>query len=143
MRRPARLTCRVLDGADHPDATGSPVLPVRRALAVAGLVAVAWSAGRVVLQLAGSDAVVADDDPHGYAAIFSLFLLPVLILAAALLVRDALDVWHPGRSPHRRHRVGGGVALTVSAPLAGSLALPVAVLGVAIVVAVIVHKRHP
>jgi cytochrome bd-type quinol oxidase subunit 2 len=126
------------DGANHPDATGSPVLLVRRALLVAGLAAVTWSAGRVVLLLAGSDDVVADDDPHGYAAIFSLFLLPVLILAAALLVRDALDVWRPSRS----HRVGGGVALTVSAPLAGPLAIPVAVLGVAIAVAAIVHKRH-
>jgi hypothetical protein len=106
---------------------------------VAGLAAVAWSAVRVVLLLAGSDDVVADDDPHGYAAIFSLFLLPVLILAAALLVRDATDVWRPDR-PH--HRVGGGVALTVSAPLAGPLAIPVAVLGVAITVAAVIHKRH-
>ena len=128
------------DGADHPDATGSPVLLVRRALVVAGLAAVAWSAGRVVLLLAGSNDVVADGDPHGYAAIFSLFLLPVLLLAAALLVRDALDVWRP-RGSH--HHVGGGVALTVSAPLAGPLAIPVAVLGVAIAAAAIVHKRHP
>jgi hypothetical protein len=110
---------------------------LRRGLVVAGLLAVGWAVVRVGALWAGADWVVGDDDPHGYAAIFSLLLLPLLAAAAVLLTMDARDLW---RSRHGG-RVWSGVALALSAPLAAPLAIPVAAVGVAIVVTALAGKR--
>jgi hypothetical protein len=111
------------------------ILLVRRGLLLAGLVAVTWSATRVVRLLAGDESVVPDSDPHGYATITSLVLLPVLVFAAATLV---VDLFRRGHSPH----LGPGVALVLSAPLAGGFALVAASLGVAVIAATLIDRRH-
>ncbi|MEU7526691.1 hypothetical protein AB0A74_13235 [Saccharothrix sp. NPDC042600] len=108
---------------------------VRRGLLLAGLGVAAWAVVRVVLLVAGVDGVVADDDPHGYGAIFSLFLTPVLALAVGLLV-GALRRGGPLRA-------GAGVAVAVAAPLASPVALVAVAVGVAIVVAALVERRNP
>ena len=106
---------------------------VRRALLVAALVVAAWAATRVVLLLSGADGVVSDNDPHGYTAIFSLLLTPLLVLAVALL---ATNLRRGGPL-----RIAPGVALTLSAPLASPVALVAVALGVAIIVAAVVDQR--
>jgi hypothetical protein len=103
---------------------------LRRGLVLAGLLAVGWAVARVGALWAGADWVVGDDDPHGYFAIFSLLLLPFLAVAAVLLAVDVRELWRSGRGG----RIGSGVALALSAPLAGPLAIPAAAVGVAIVV---------
>ncbi len=108
-----------------------------RGLLVAGLAVACWSVTRVVRLLAGDDSVVGEDDPHGYVAIFSLVLLPVLALAAGSLVAAAVDVWRHGRS----QRVAPGVTLALSAPLAGPLAVVALVVGAAVVAAAVVDRR--
>jgi hypothetical protein len=110
---------------------------LRRILVIAGLAAVGWSVVRVGALWAGADWVVGDDDPHGYLAIFSLLLLPFLAAAAVLLALDARALWRAGRGGG----VASGVTLALSAPLAGILAMPVAAVGVAIVVAALAGKR--
>jgi hypothetical protein len=110
---------------------------LRRGLVLAGLLAVGWAVARVGALWAGADWVVGDDDPHGYFAIFSLLLLPFLAAAAVLLAVDARGLWRSGRGG----RVGSGVALALSAPLADPLAIPVAGVGVAIVVVALAGKR--
>ncbi|MGB3438839.1 MAG: hypothetical protein WBA97_08825 [Actinophytocola sp.] len=114
---------------------------LRRGLLLAGLAIAGWSTTRVALLLSGSDLAVADGDRHGYVAIFSLVLLPVLVLAVATLVTDAVELWRRGHSPGRSHHVVPGVALVLSAPLAGSLVLAAAAVGVTIVVAALIDRR--
>lgn len=114
------------------------ILLVRRGLLLAGLVVVAWSVSRVVRLFAGDESVVPDNDPHGYVTIMSLVLLPVLVFAAATLVADTVELFRRGRSRH----LGPGVALILSAPLAGRFALVAASLGVAVIVAALVDRRH-
>jgi hypothetical protein len=88
------------------------------------------------------DLVVAEDDRHGYTAIFSLVLLPVLVLAVATLVADTTGLWRQrGRSPDRSCHVGPGIALALSAPLTGRLILAAVVIGVAIVVAALADRH--
>lgn len=127
------LACAVIDESTP----AARLLVLRRGLLLAGLATAGWSVTRVVLLLSGSDQVVADADRHGYVAIFSLVLLPVLALAVGTLVSDSVDLWRRRRS----HHVGPGVALVLSAPLAGSLALAAAAIGVAIVVAALIDRR--
>ena len=119
----------------------SRLLMLRRGLLLAGLAAAGWSVTRVVLLFSGNDSVVADSDPHGYIAVFSLVLLPVLVIAVAALVADTVDLWRRGHSPGRSRRVGAGVTLVLSAPLAGEFALATAAVGVAIVVAAVIDRR--
>lgn len=116
----------------------SRLLWFRRGLLIAGLAVAAWSVVRVALLLGGVEEVVADDDAHGYASIFSLVLLPVLVVAVWTLVADTVELWRRGRS----HRVGPGVALVLSAPLAGGFAPAAAVIGVAIVATAVLDRRH-
>jgi len=120
------------------------MLWIRRGLLLAGLATAGWAAIRVVLLLSGNDdLVVADDDRHGYFAIFSLVLLPVLVLAVATLVADSTELWRQrGRSPNRSCHVAPGVALALSAPLTGPLTLAAVVIGVAIVVAALADRHR-
>lgn len=120
----------------------SRILLVRRVLVLAGLAAATWSVTRVVRLLAGDDSVVPDGDPHGYGTIFSLVLLPVLVLAVATLVADTAELLRRGHSPGRSCHVGPGVTLVLCAPLAGELTLVAAAIGVAVVVAALVDRRH-
>ncbi|AXB41702.1 hypothetical protein [Amycolatopsis albispora] len=110
---------------------------LRRGLLVAGLALTAWSVLRVVLLLSGNEAVISDDDRHGYLAIFSLVLLPVLAAAAVTLVTATREVWR-----HGRWRIGPGVALVLSAPLASPLALASVLVGVTILVVVALDRRQ-
>jgi hypothetical protein len=103
------------------------------ALLIAGLAVAGWAVVRTTLLLSGDDSVVSDDDPHGYVAIFSLVLIPVLALAVGTLVA-ALR--------HRSLRITPGVALVLSAPLASPLALVAVVVGVAIVVLAAVDRTR-
>ena len=96
---------------------------VRWGLLLAGLAVAAWAMTRVVLLVSGVDAVVSAHDPHGYTAIFSLLLAPVLLLAVALLVAGLLR--------GGRLRVGPGIALALFA----------AAVGVAIVAAAVIDQR--
>lgn len=105
-----------------------------RGLPLAGLAVAVWSVSRVVRLLSGDDSVVADDDRHGYAAIFSLVLVPVLALAVVTLVTALLR-------RDRLHRIGPGVSLALSAPLAGQFAIAALAVGAAIVVTAIVTGR--
>lgn len=105
-----------------------------RGLLLAGLAVAVWSVSRVVRLLSGDDSVVADDDRHGYAAIFSLVLVPVLALAVVTLVTALLRRDRP-------HRIAPGVSLALSAPLAGQLAIAALAIGAAIVVTAIVTRR--
>lgn len=116
-------------------APAARVLPtgVRRGLLLAGLAVAAWAVTRVALLVSGVGDVVSDDDPHGYAAIFSLVLVPVLVSAVALLVA--------GLRRGGPLRIGPGVALILSAPLASPLALLTAAVGVAIVAAAVIDQR--
>jgi len=109
----------------------------RRALVLAGLAAVAWSAARVVLLLTGhGDLVVTAGDTHGYQAIFSLLLLPPLVLAG---VTVATEVRHPTRP----WRIAPGVALTLSAPLSGELAIATVAIGAALTATALLGRRRP
>ncbi|MFI6025856.1 hypothetical protein [Amycolatopsis magusensis] len=111
----------------------------RRGLVLAGLLTAAWAVTRVVLQLSGhEDLVVAESDRHGYMAVFSLVLVPFLLVAVVTLVADTVELWRHGRS----RRVGSGVALLLSAPLAGGLALVAAVLGVALIATALVARSR-
>lgn len=105
---------------------------VANGLRVAGLVVAGWAVVRVVLLLSGDDDVVAADDRHGYVAIFSLVLIPVLALAVGTLLTDLLA---------RRTRIGPGVALVLSAPLAQPVALVAVAVGVAIIVVEVLERR--
>ena len=105
----------------------------RRGLLLAGLAVAAWSVSRVARLLAGDDSVVADSDPHGYAAIFSLVLIPVLAIAVVTLV---------ARLRRRAHGIAPGVALALSAPLAGPLALAALAIGAAIIAMALLDKRE-
>ncbi|MBB4912170.1 hypothetical protein [Actinophytocola algeriensis] len=107
---------------------------VRRGLLLAGLAVAGWAVIRATLLLSGNDDVVADDDPHGYVAIFSLVLIPVLLLAVGTLLACVI-------AP-RSHRIVPGVALVLSAPLASPLALVAAAIGVAILVDAVVDRRR-
>jgi hypothetical protein len=109
----------------------------RRGLLLAGLAVAVWAATRVVRLLAGDDSVVAADDRHGYAAIFSLVLVPVLAIAVVTLVTATAQLWRQGRS----HRIGPGVALALSAPLAGPLAIAALAIGAAIVATALFTRR--
>ena len=120
-----------------PAARRLPVVVARRGLLLTGLAVAGWSVTRVVRLLGGDDSVVADDDPHGYAALFSLFLTPVLVLAVVTLVTTAVELWRRGRS----HRVAPGVALALSAPLAGPLAIGAVAVGVAVVATAVLDRR--
>jgi hypothetical protein len=99
---------------------------------LAGLVVAGWAVVRTTLLLTGNDAVVSADDPHGYIAIFSLALIPVLVLAVGTLVAALL---------RRSGSVVAGVALVLSAPLASPVALVAVAVGVAIVVTAVVDRR--
>ncbi|MGC7098402.1 hypothetical protein ACPZ19_27335 [Amycolatopsis lurida] len=112
-------------------------LMLRRGLLLAGFATAGWSVTRAVLLLSGNDAVVAEDDRHGYVAIFSLMLLPVLAAAVVTLVTATAGVWRDGR-----WRIGPGVALVLSAPLAGPVGLVAAVTGVAIIAVALVDRRQ-
>ena len=105
----------------------------RRGLLLAGLAVAAWSTVRVGRLLAGDDSVVADDDPHGYAAIFSLVLVPVLVVAVVSLVTAIVR--------DRVHGVAPGVTLALSAPLAGPLAIAALTIGTAIIASALLGKR--
>ncbi len=107
---------------------------VANGLRLAGLVVACWAVVRVVLLLSGNGDVVAADDPHGYTAIFSLVLVPVLALAVGTVLADLLA---------RRTRIVTGVALVLSAPLAHPVALVAAAIGVAIIATAIVERRKP
>ncbi|MFC4857650.1 hypothetical protein [Actinophytocola glycyrrhizae] len=120
--------------ADERGHTPARMLVIRRGLLLAGLAVTCWSVTRTVLLLSGHD-VVPDDDRHGYLAIFSLVLLPVLVVAVVTLVADTAELWRRGHSPGRSRHVGPGVALALSAPLASPVAAVAVVVGVAIVVA--------
>jgi len=102
-------------------------------LRLAGLVVAGWAVGRVVVLLSGNDDVVAADDPHGYVAIFSLVLIPVLALAVGTLLADLLA---------HRTRIVSGVALVLSAPLASPVALVAAAIGLAIIATAVVERRR-
>jgi hypothetical protein len=102
-------------------------------LLIAGLAVTGWAVVRTTLLLSGDDSVVSDDDPHGYVAIFSLVLIPVLALAVGTLVAGLR---------RRSGRVVAGVALVLSAPLASPLALVALVVGVAIVVTAVVDRQR-
>jgi len=107
----------------------------RRGLLLAGLAVAVWSATRVARLVSGDDSVVAADDPHGYAAVFSLVLVPVLAVAVVTLVAQLC----------RRGRTRGiapGVALALSAPLAGPLAIAALAIGAVIVATAIIGRRH-
>lgn len=110
----------------------TPARSLRLALVLAGGAVVVWSAVRVVRLLAGFDLV--DGDPHGYAAIFSLVLVPFLVAAGVWLVRDAMG---PGPV-----RVGTGVLLMVSSPVAGSCAVVGFVVGGVIVAVNLGGRRY-
>ncbi len=112
------------------------LLVVRRGLLLAGLGVAGWAVTRTALLLSGDEDVLADDDVHGYLAIFSLALIPVLVLAAGTLVADTIALWRGRRSRH----VAPGVTLVLSAPLAGPLAIVAVVLGAAIVVAALLDR---
>ena len=120
----------------------SRILLLRRGLLLAGLATVAWSVTRVVRLLAGDDSVVPDSDPHGYATIMSMVLLPVLVIAAAMLVADTVELLRRGHAPSRSCHVGPGVALVLCAPLAGQFTLVPAAIGVALIVAAVIDRRH-
>jgi hypothetical protein len=102
------------------------ITATRRVLLLCGLAVAGWAVVRVVLLLTGSDVA---DDPHGYATVFSLVLTPVLGLAVWALVSETAALWRG----HHHRRFASGVALALSAPLAGSHAVAGVVLGVAIV----------
>lgn len=108
-----------------------------RGLVLAGLAVAGWAVTRVVRLLSGDDSAVADDDPHGYVAIFSLVLIPALVLAVVTLVEAAVDLWRRGRT----RRIAPGVALALSAPLASPVAIAALVVGAAIVAAAILGRR--
>ncbi|UJW29596.1 hypothetical protein L3Q67_30760 [Saccharothrix sp. AJ9571] len=111
----------------------------RRGLVLAGLLTAAWAVTRVALQLSGhEDLVVAESDRHGYVAIFSLVLVPFLLVAVVTLVADTVELWRHGRS----RRVGSGVALLLSAPLAGELVLVAAVLGACLIATALVVRSR-
>ena len=112
------------------------LLLVRRGLLLAGLAVACWAVTRTVLLLSGNEDVLADDDVHGYAAIFSLVLTPVLALAVGTLLAGTIALWRGRRTRH----VAPGVTLVLSAPLASPLAIVAAVLGVAIVVAALLDR---
>ncbi|MBN6041091.1 hypothetical protein [Amycolatopsis sp. 195334CR] len=112
-------------------------LMLRRGLLLAGFVVTGWAATRVALLLSGNEAVVAEDDRHGYVAIFSLVLMPVLAAALVALVIAAGEVWRHGRWP-----IGPGVALALSSPLASPVALVAFALGVVIIVVALVDRRQ-
>ena len=114
-------------------------LPVtaRRGLVLAGLAVAVWSVARVVRLLAGDDSVVSDDDPHGYLAIVSLVLAPVLGLAVVTLAAATVDLWRRGSS----QRIAPGVALALSAPLASPLAIAALVVGAAVAAAAFADRR--
>jgi hypothetical protein len=112
---------------------------LRRGLLLAGLAVAGWAATRSVLLLSGNEDVVSDDDYHGYFAIFSLVLLPVLVLAIATLLTDTIRLRRPA---DRSWRVVPGVALALSSPLAGSLALAAIVIGAAIVVTALMARNR-
>lgn len=109
----------------------------RRGLLLAGFAVAGWAVTRAVLLLSGNESVVAENDRHGYVAIFSLVLLPVLVAAVVTLVLAAGEVWR-----HGRWTIGPGVALALSAPLASPIALVAFGLGVAIVVVALVDRRQ-
>jgi hypothetical protein len=102
-----------------------------RGLLLAGLAIAAWSVTRVVRLLTGDDSVVADDDVHGYAAIFSLVLIPVLAVAVVSIVTAF----------RRRGRIAPGVTLALSAPLAGPLAIAALAIGAALVATALLTVR--
>ncbi|MGA6161584.1 hypothetical protein [Amycolatopsis magusensis] len=111
----------------------------RRGLVLAGLLIAIWAVLRVVLQLSGhEDLVVAERDRHGYVAVFSLVLVPFLLVAVVTLVADAVELWRQGRSS----RVGSGVALLLASPLAGGLALVAAVLGASLIATALVARSR-
>lgn len=99
---------------------------------LAGLVVAGWAVVRTTLLLTGDDSVVSDDDPHGYVAIFSLVLIPVLVLAVGTLVAALL---------RRSTSVVAGVALVLSAPLASPVALVAVAVGVAVVGTAVLDRR--
>lgn len=108
---------------------------VRRALLLAGLAATAWSATRVTLLLTGHEnLVLTTGDVHGYQAIFSLPLLPFLLVAATTLVTE----W---RHPNRPWRITPGVTLALSAPLSGQLTIATVILGAAITATALLSRR--
>ncbi len=120
----------------------SRILLIRRGLLLAGLATVTWSTVRVVRLLGGDDSVVPDSDPHGYVTITSMVLLPVLVLAVVTLVADTAELLRRGHAPSRSCHIGPGVALVLCAPLAGQFALVHAAIGVAVIVAALVDRRH-
>lgn len=103
---------------------------VRRGLLLAGLAVTGWAVTRLVLLLSGHDVVT---DPHGYVAIFSLVLVPLLALAIGTLVA-ALR--------HGRRTLVPGVALVLSAPLASPLALVAVAIGLGIVAVALVDRAR-
>lgn len=105
-----------------------------RGLLLAGLAIAVWSATRVGRLISGDDSVVADDDPHGYVAIFSLVLVPVLVVAVVTLVTA---LWRRDRPD----RIAPGVTLALSAPLAGQLAIAALAIGAAIVATALITRR--
>jgi hypothetical protein len=119
----------------------SPILLIRRGLLLIALAIAAWSMTRAALLLSGNDQVVADSDPHGYFAIFSLVLLPVLAVAVATVVSDTAELWRRGRSGRSCH-VSPGLTLALSAPLAGPFALAAVIIGVAVVVAALADRYY-
>jgi hypothetical protein len=127
------------ESAPAAPAVRSGIRWLRRGLLLAGLATAGWAVTRVVLLFSGNgDLVVADDDRHGYIAIFSLVLLPVLALAVATLIADTIELW---RQRGRSYHVGPGVALAISAPLTSPLALAAVAIGVAIVVAALADRH--
>lgn len=108
-----------------------------RGLLLAGLAIAVWSVTRVVRLLSGDDSVVADDDPHGYTAIFSLVLIPVLAMAVTMLATATSQLWRRNRP----HGVAPGVTLALSAPLAGQLAIAALAIGAAIVATALITRR--
>ncbi|OLF11985.1 hypothetical protein BLA60_08090 [Actinophytocola xinjiangensis] len=107
---------------------------VRRALLLAGLAATVWSTVRVALLLTGNESLVLADDTHGYQAVLSLLLIPFLLVAAIALTTE----W---RDPAGPWRVTPGVALLLSAPLSGQIALATAALGVTIATTPLLRRR--
>lgn len=110
----------------------------RLALVLMGLAVAVWSAVRVARVLVDSGFDPGDSDPHGYLAIFSLVLVPFLVAALVTLVRDAARLW---RSTGPTRRVGAGVALVLSSPLAGQFTLVAVAVGVALVAVNLMDRR--
>lgn len=120
---------------------GAPArtLWLRQTLVLMGLAVAVWSAVRVARVLFDSGFDPGDSDPHGYLAIFSLVLIPFLVAALVALIRDAARLW---RSTAPTRRVGAGVALVLSAPLAGQFTLVAFAVGGALVAVNIVDRRR-